>query len=282
MASLRDGGTVKRKTLIYLALLALAAAAWAIPARRLQEMIAVASRGDDAPWAPTDIATLVGWWDASDAASVQLDGSLITNWLDKSSVGRNAVPTNSIRNPYYVSGVINDLPGIAFATSSTDRANIKHFVMAPIDSTTCTVIAAYRRYGSGATSQFALLGNDNTTNAYASLVHFSDAKIYVGFSTGRRVSDSAYADDNRYVLTAIMAGNETTSVVRLNGSDISMAAPLSLSVSTSFSMIGFRRQMATGGSYLHYLGELMVFSSALATGDVANAENYLKAKWGIE
>jgi hypothetical protein len=70
------------------------------------------------PFAPTDIADLVLWLDASDLTATLANNDPVDTWVDKSSNARNLTASGAAR-PTFHTGVFNSLPAVTFDGTQT-------------------------------------------------------------------------------------------------------------------------------------------------------------------
>jgi hypothetical protein len=71
--------------------------------------------GASATWLPTQLASLIGWWDATDPTQVTNVGGVCSQLGDKSSLA-NALTASGAARPS-VTGTINSLAGLTYAGS---------------------------------------------------------------------------------------------------------------------------------------------------------------------
>ena len=67
-----------------------------------------------ADWTPLDLTSLVGWWDASDTATITSSGGAVSQWDDKSGNGNHLVQATSALQPTTGTRTINSLNAIDF------------------------------------------------------------------------------------------------------------------------------------------------------------------------
>ena len=63
---------------------------------------------------PKSIANLSVWYDASDATTITLNGSNVSQWNDKSGNGYHASQSTSANQPAYVTNDRNGRPVVSF------------------------------------------------------------------------------------------------------------------------------------------------------------------------
>lgn len=70
---------------------------------------------------PTSISTLVGWWDASDATTITLNGSDVSEWRDKSGNARHLSQASAALQPAYVTGSENGKNAVVWPSTVNSR-----------------------------------------------------------------------------------------------------------------------------------------------------------------
>lgn len=65
-------------------------------------------------WLPTDEASLIAWYDATDGATITLDTGAVSQWNDKSSNGYNLIQGNATYRPTVATAAINGQNAIEF------------------------------------------------------------------------------------------------------------------------------------------------------------------------
>jgi len=68
---------------------------------------------------PRSIAGLAAWWDASDAATVTLNSTTVSEWRDKSGNSRHLTQTTAARQPTYQTNSQNGRATIQFTNANT-------------------------------------------------------------------------------------------------------------------------------------------------------------------
>ena len=216
-------------------------------------------------WTPESLgAALVGWWDASDAATITQSGGYVSAWGDKSPSARALTQATSTAQPLTGTRTLNglnvlDFDGGDWLVNTTLLATVQPFTVATVsqfDATTGT--GAFVAYNNGAHTPYA--GTDGiwkssagtflTTGVAANTSPHVHAYIFNGASTQLRIDGAQVA-----------LGNAGT-----NGTGATVAGAVT----------------TAGGSPLNgALGECLIASGALSGADLANLETYLKTKWGI-
>lgn len=219
---------------------------------------------EDVPFVPTDVAGLVGWYDASDVDTIIESVGRVARWDDKSGVGADLTQGGaSLRPTYSATTVSNNLPAIQFTDATTSEVLIMqssqsvrtvYFVMA-FRSGTEGVFAGFNTImsGSGSFGAERIMGVDTASNLIGTS-DFTDSVSVNGatpsttilplpFSVCKFVRDSAGADNDAFGI----GGNRVTV-------DRAWRGPI---------------------------GEVLLFSGDVNASDDAAILSYLQNKWGI-
>jgi hypothetical protein len=237
---------------------------------------------------PLDIAGCVGWYDASDSATlfdaqsggsvVTTNGATVARWQDKSGGGRHL--TQSTANTGLPTLTTNGLGGrnvVAFGGTGTGAG----FTMTnPVSRATHTVIAVYYSEAGGDSSGSII--NDGgagygvlIARGAATLLEASSGNSTVG--SGRiqvQLSPSVVAVGPA-ISSWLHAG---TPGLFQNGPSIGSGTT---SGSVSLSRVGYYGVGNTIFRLKGYIAELVIFDNALSTSQRASVEAYLAAKWAI-
>lgn len=65
------------------------------------------------PFLPNQLANLAIWYDANDLNTINLRGTSVVTWFDKSGNARNATYGSAVTNPAYTTNQVNGLPVVA-------------------------------------------------------------------------------------------------------------------------------------------------------------------------
>lgn len=208
-------------------------------------------------WNPSLISTAL-WLDASDADSVTLSGTSVTEWRDKSGNSRHATPGAS---PVYETSVQNGLNAVSFV---------------PVDYLRSTWSVA----SSQATSAFLVVKPDNIVNnnrvlSGAEQRNFTFIISNYNIYDGTNGYTSTVGTDTNWKVMSIIYN--TTSIIYANGTSVLTQNPFSLN---SFGYIDFGAGNGSNG-YDGYMGEVILLDSAADTDTRQIIEGYLAHKWGL-
>ena len=251
--------------------------------------------GGGTPWAPSDLTSLVGWWDADDGSTLYdatSGGNLVTThnaqvkrWEDKSGNANHATQ-NDANGPKIqtTSNTLNSKPVMRFAAAS----NSMLVVAASSDfvADLLTVVAVIRT--SSADTNRGLVGRWGTVGNYWLLRHRSFGSPNLPDAVIRNSANNA--NIAQAATTQVNDGNG-----RLLGSSMETGGDLRIFVdaveegttsqtsnrsgTTEMYIGSFTNAGATNG-LTGDIAELVMFRSAV-DADRESAEGYLAHKWGI-
>jgi hypothetical protein len=212
-------------------------------------------------FSPTEIAGLVGWWDANDAATITLNGSNVSEWRDKSGNSRHVAMGDGANQPAYVAGSLGGKAGIDWGAGGSPRRLSRdsvsmtardHFIVADFD-------------GGATFSNFETLVTSGGTIPIGG--ESSGTTVFRGFD----VFDRMQLINN--------ASSSTALPVILNPFILRATRT---SVTSSATGLHFG-QFATFGNrgWAGKIYEILIYDSSLSSSAASSVQRYLAAKWGI-
>lgn len=261
------------------------------------------------PFVPTDIAGLLGWFDASDSSTVTLEGGGpgVRRWENKNAdTTFNASQQTLADQPQLVTGDLNGLDVVSFDGSS------QHFTL-PLDDVFDYTLFVVGRFETGATGNigtwFAATGFDGSFGGPDCRIFQTDALGTLG-----PIGAPLQSRDNKNVLdtsgavlpagsygfceysalisptgrmetgvggtNSVVFGGDTTNDHWDPDRQLFGESPPLLAA------IG-RRNAGINGAEASFdylegrIGEILMYTSVLSEGDRANVRSYLKTKWGL-
>ena len=219
------------------------------------------------PFAPSDIAGLSLWLDASDTATVEITSSKVSTWSDKSGNLRNATQTVAERGPTYVTS------GVVFTASSTHFMNItvpfntSHSVFLVSQSSTGTENYYYGRVDVGGAP--TIIQNYGGTRKI---------EYYDGLTDRATFAESPPSSSPSMVNFVRSFGNTVTGFYNGN-SAFSIPQTSTGNTVNPWRYIG----RSDNANYLNAtIFEFMIFRTALTTTQRQKVEGYLAWKWGLQ
>ena len=242
--------------------------------------------GDLAPkrassaWTPKNLAGLTWWLDASDPAAVRLNGTAVTQWVDKSGGGRSFAQPEAAKCPAF-KGVINGRKTITF-DGVDDYLGFTSPNEALCDASGAAMFIVFRP---DEDPEFSLYGQANT----AGRDRFTDGKTYNCYFRQARMAGMAdLLSPTGLTLLASRtqaAGNQT---LRVNGQVVqSQPSGFTAWRASTGEAPGDVNKVHTIGVnipsadyFKGQIAEVIMYGRQLADQDVAAVERYLKTKWG--
>jgi hypothetical protein len=215
---------------------------------------------------PNPIPSLqpVLWYDFSDESTVTVSNSQITQINDKGSRGWALTKSNT--GPQYVTG-INGL-------KSADWGNPGHSNYLRNTSNISTNIAEIyvvldANYGTTFPNYNGLLGG--TSDPGVDLTGGGGVSGFYSYGT----FNEAYANGaSSNVFSSILPTINSPSLLRIKRNT-------AIATSNGFQTGNDRSNFFMGRGWGGFIGEVVVFSSALSSTDRTNIQNWLATKWGI-
>lgn len=231
---------------------------------------------------PAEIGGLKLWLDFSDkktmytddgTTNVVNDGDRIYRVNDKSGNGFNAVQTTEEERPEYKIGIKNGLSvcnydvgtggaGTGFDFSGITDASLSHTFVFVYDTST----GVSKRIFDSQTGRLLINVTTVTTNA---ITFYESAFRDVGTQSGEW-------QINSFVLNAASGIGE----LYINGLYSGVGAYAGTAIGGTTTLGGRYNAVATD-EFVGYLGEFMIFNSALSIQDRQKLEQYINSKWNM-
>jgi hypothetical protein len=238
----------------------------------------------NAAFAPSDVAGLTGWWDASDTGTVVVSGTDVTQWDDKSGNAHHIVPVQSnpavpatSAFPAYVTGAMNGQAIVQTDWTSMEALGLPD-IAAVGGSAVRSVFVVARNVDNLA--GYLTLGENSSTNFRRWTVR-NDAGFLRLEIQGAGITSALALAAGGNVVGAINAGTMLgDNTVYVDGIAEALTGTSVLDTATSHSYIG--RQLATSGSGGGMeVAEVVLYAAALSQSDREKVEGYLAHKWGL-
>lgn len=237
------------------------------------------------PFSPPQSASLLGWFDASDAITITDTSGFVTQWDDKSGNSNHYTSSGSAR-PTTGADTINSLNVLTFDGSSTfmDRADALGLTGNPA----YTLITVFELdAGAVAASDdvtFALGANGTAGQCIGHREGDASTRYNDGFISFPDRSDSTVYMS---IWQKPAAGQYNSTTLRTNGVaqtiDGSSNPTDTVNLLDITSSIGARKN--TTGSYVNHfdgkIAEIFIYDTVLSSADLNTIGAYLAAKWGF-
>jgi len=223
------------------------------------------------------ISNCILWLDAADTGNIDLSGSIVTRWKDKSGLNNHMTGTTTTSLNYVTSGgtnTINNLNTLDFTAAN-----------AFLENTTISIPSTY--------TIFAVAYN-KTTSGYSRLL-----STYIDYSLFMGSLDNGYSTFvgnggdtwNDYAVNNPIVNTNTPSLFGLtNGNTITSLLPYyngtqltsKNGVTRPFTGLLIGRYFGGFVQYWNgYVGEILIYSRVLSLSEQQQVEGYLSIKWGL-
>jgi len=242
------------------------------------------------PFNPTQINGCVLWLDANDKTTMTFNGSAITQWNDKSSVG-NYVSQATVGNAPTLGTSQNGLNTVYFATANQQLVSSQN--NATTGNSSRTVIALF--WCPTLTSAFYIVtGTEGTSSPPTAWGHCKNANADVDypFNYGGNGETYTFVYSTPNPLLTYAQFDSTSSTMTNyystsgSGADntignLTVKTSVTLNTTAGVWYLGKRQQNGTG-SVTSHLMEMIHFNTALSTSQRQQIEGYLAQKWALK
>jgi len=234
-------------------------------------------------WSPTALTGLVGWWDASVTASLNLTGSSINSVADQSGLG-NTMNWESAKPTYNATGFNSTKPALVFSSAGVNVLKATSFPMSSGNTLTLWLVTTMGATGTQNYGRyFSYLGGSGgvdygspTSWLFAQNGTSSTQCVLYRNSTTAVATTTAYPAPHRLIATIKSDGTFT---VYVDGVSAGTAAS-----GGNWSDAGTLRIGNDPGLASQFAGPIAECGIATGYSDattVAALDTYLKNKWGL-
>jgi hypothetical protein len=220
------------------------------------------------PFNPTQISgiTCTLWLDGADSANIQVSGTAVTQWNDKSGNAGHATQTNSGNRPTFTgSGVVFNAASSQCLNMNTTFASTHSLYIVATPTSATGVYLFGRTYPSGHPS--FIINYTGTALEY-----------YAG---GDGTTRTTLASPTSTFVAGYVRTFGTGVVARYNGTNIPIGgAPTTENSSIAWGSLGCSAP-AYGNFYTGTIYELIIYNTTLSTIQCQKIESYLTQKWGL-
>jgi len=225
-------------------------------------------------WTPVQLgASLALWLDANDTSTITLNGSMVSQWADKSGNGRNVSQATATSQPAYDTVAFNSKPALVF-DGVNDWIRRAGQVFDPSNS---NLFLAIEYRNAVKTLQSVVASDVSGSSPYLYLQ--ADSGALKGYG-GNYVSAGTYSLNQR----------EITQISRLATGNIELYRSGTLTGSGAAGIAtvndGFTFGLLGSGSFGTFaamaIAETVVVSGVLSTDNRQKLEGYLAWKWGLQ
>ena len=234
------------------------------------------------PWTPANLANLALWLDGADASTFTMNGSGVSEWRDRSGLGRHATRLTAGSQPTR-SGTINGIAVPTFNGSQSLKGS------AQITTAQGAAVAAVASFDDNSRRAVVDLGNGSSFRHFTIEQNtWQTTGSRYGFYASNTSSDSSAATRSGPVLLVasspmvVGVGVASSTTYSVDG----QVAALSVRSGGSWQDQTAQQGFAIGGfndapTHLGRIAEVVATSGALSTEDRQKLEGYLAHKWGL-
>jgi len=224
-----------------------------------------AALGALSTWSPLSLPSLLGWYDASNAASITSSSGAVSQWSDLSGNNNHLVQAIGGNKPTTGTRTQNGLNAIDFDGTNDFLAKSS---LTPSQPVTAMFVC---KFDTNAVRMAVVGGGFNVRAGIDDFWHGPEMA-----ATSALVSHTAISTSVASLYTAVF--NTGSSALYLNGTSVVSGGDGSQSF---FAGINIGATDGTGGqAFDGYVCEVILQSTAIGSTDQTAAEAYLKAKWG--
>jgi hypothetical protein len=222
---------------------------------------------------PRSIAGLALWLDASDASSITLNGSTVSQWRDKSGNSRHYAQATAANQP-----AIGTVNGKNSLRANAGSSNIQ-LTAAAYSLSAYTAIAVVvpdlssTPVGFGTFTGIMAIGSG--ASGMMMLARTGSPARWGTFTTASAPSNTQLASGTRYVLTMQDDNNNAVSFFNNGAADGTGAG--NSAGQTSTHLFG----LSSGQEFYGDICEVIVYPSVISEAARKRVERYLGGKWGI-
>ncbi|MDB9372394.1 hypothetical protein [Nodularia sphaerocarpa] len=207
-------------------------------------------------WTPSALTTAL-WLDANDNSTIQLNGSNVVEWYDKSGNNRHAIQNSAAKQPTYMSGIFNGLSGIR---SSAQEVFLS--LSSPI-TTVRTVFVVSKWESLTLNASPALFGNLSNYDWHGQL---GEGLLSLDFASENIINGQKYTNGT-------LVANPLKSLTPVIQSFITLG-------NVSIENFGIDR-LISGRHFRGDYYEIVILDYAIDDGSREKAEGYLAHKWNL-
>ncbi len=231
-------------------------------------------------WSPTQISGCQLWLDATDSTSVTLNTSNVTQWSDKSGNARHLTQSTLSNSPNYTK--VNSNYMIDFV-----RANKTYLINASYSQiyTNFTLYMIIKRKAAPVDTErifvaipvsYATDWNTQTGFSFSSTIELAANGSGSSFSESSNLNVTMYSIVTSTNSANVYKNADTTSVISRNLGLTGNSIGILLGSGTNGGINTVSEQ------FNGYIGEVILFTTALTTTQRQQIEGYLALKWGLQ
>jgi hypothetical protein len=228
-------------------------------------------------WTPASITTAL-WLDASDATTITESGGLVSEWRDKSGLGRHASEANSVNQPALTTAGMNGLDCLTFTNHQLAApgvhitTNAMFFAVATLSATSPAHGRLLSLRQTGQTYDF------NNAGSILPFYRYSATTTVQTFFNGAARSSVTVAYDTNMLLECVV--NTSSMTTYLNGA-AGATGTVTHALNTSDGLLICQSLSPNDENWYGKVAEIVIVEG-VDTDTRQYIEGYLAWKWGLE
>jgi len=225
---------------------------------------------------PASITGLTIWLDAQNSTNVLVTGGQVTAWSDSSSSGNTFTAGGGIITYAQPSG-INNRPALDFTQANPITTYLSKTLTLSANQITLFMVVNQTGKGAGNSELFFTQNNYQYFDLFGNTNPGQSGNLALNARNSTQ-NDTGVDTITNSPIVLISVIVSTTETVYVNGSltSVNAISTSGLSLNTSLTWA------VSGGGFLGYIGEVIVYPSALVDTDRQRVEGYLAWKWGLQ
>ena len=236
-------------------------------------------------WSPASITTEL-WLDGSDASTITLNGSVVSQWNDKSGNGRNATQGDNAKRPTYISNSINGR-----STLDWDGTDDSMEITGAVSTTLNTILS------NDDTHSIAILLEADVISNSPVILHVPEGSweflievnstgggLYWGYTTSnfRTYSTGTFASITKPTFFVLTKSDSSTGDAYSAGSLVSSYSGTLGATPTMTSNFVIGSYSSSSFNFNGRIAEIIISKETWDTETRQRVEGYLAHKWGRE
>lgn len=223
-----------------------------------------------AAFTPGGISGCIGWWDASDAATITASSGSVSQWNDKSGTGHHLTQGTGANQPTTGTRTQNGLNVIDFDGTGDFMLASYSPVAQPV------TLWIVHKFDSLAATQWIFGCTSSAGNT--GWLYFQPGDVMLTLF-GAFAGDGAGSTSTRAIASRI---NGASSIMRINGVNGSAYNAGAASWAESDTRTYFGAVFGGASNFFDgYVCEAALYSASVSAGDLTSLDTYSTAKWAV-
>ena len=213
------------------------------------------------------------WLDASDPSVITAAAALVSDWLDKTAKRRNLTNASGASQPVYTQSAINGRPAVQFNLNKT----LSNVSLPALQTTGFTIFFVVKRANTVSGGGFNVFAQTNVLMRFDPVGEGNrfSAFVVVGGAIEPRVQVPLVpVDGTPYILSVKYDGTFLKPKVHNTGGG-------NTGVRTPATAGGNGFEISSNNVADNFVGEEIIFTTALSDAIINKIASYLSNKWGI-